>query len=100
MQKAEGLPHHRGLKIFDISAYCFFKKNTFLSAVVANIKQLVVVVVLLLLFFLPPVLRETFVPEQHANGGHRRPQHTQHARGLQPLGRVQEIGQCAKGGEQ
>lgn len=75
-------------KIFHITIFFFFH----LIAFVAQVKQLVV----LFSFFLP-VLRETFAPEQHANGGTRRPQHTQHAWRLQPLGRVQEIGQCAEG---
>lgn len=33
-----------------------------------------------------PVLWETFGPKQHVSGGHSCPQHTQHARRLQPLG--------------
>lgn len=88
MQKAEGLSHHRGVQNLSYHSLFFFNLFEF----VAQVQQLVV----LFSFFLP-VLWETFAPEQHANGGTRRPQHTQHARWLQPLGRVQEIGQCAEG---
>ena len=39
-------------------------------------------------------------PQQHLPGGHRHPQHSQHARRVQPLGREQEETGTPKGGKE
>lgn len=48
----------------------------------------------------PAVRRDPARPEQHVPGGHCRPQHPQHVRGLQPVGRDQEAAWLQPAGQE